>query len=66
MSKGIVKWFNEEKGYGFIAGEDGQDYFVHCSAIVATGFKKMAEDQAVEFDPEETKRGLKAVNVSIV
>lgn len=60
---GTVKWFNGEKGYGFIAKEDGQDVFVHYSAIVAEGFRSLYEGQQVEFSVENTPKGLQAVNV---
>ena len=52
MNKGTVKWFNAEKGYGFITGEDGQDVFVHFSAIQVDGFKTLEEGQKVTFDTE--------------
>ena len=63
MSTGIVKWFNEKKGYGFIAQEDGQDLFVHYSAISMSGFKCLSEGDRVSFDVEENNRGLSAQNV---
>ena len=63
MNKGTVKWFNAEKGYGFITGEDGNDVFVHFSAIQADGFKTLEEGQAVEFDVVEGPRGEQAANV---
>ena len=63
MNKGTVKWFNAEKGYGFITGEDGQDVFVHFSAIVQDGFKSLEEGQEVEFDVVEGARGPQAANV---
>jgi CspA family cold shock protein len=61
--KGKVKFFNERKGFGFIAGEDGKDYFMHQSALAAGVMPK--ENDAVVFDVEEGDRGLKAANVSI-
>ncbi len=61
--KGTVKWFNAEKGYGFITGEDGKDVFVHYSAIQGDGFKTLDEGQAVEFDLTEGQRGMQASNV---
>ena len=61
--KGKVKWFNAEKGYGFITGEDGNDVFVHFSAIQAEGFKSLDEGQAVTFDLQQGNRGLQAANV---
>ena len=64
MTKGNVKWFNAEKGFGFIESEDGGDVFVHFSAIQGDGFKSLDEGQAVEFDTEEGNRGPKAVNVT--
>jgi len=63
MAKGTVKWFNESKGYGFIASEDGTDVFVHYSSIQGEGFKTIAEGDKVEFDIEKGDKGPKAVNV---
>lgn len=64
MSNGTVKWFNEAKGFGFIAPEDGgKDVFVHFSAIQADGFKVLAEGQAVSFDREDGPKGPQATNV---
>ena len=63
MNKGTVKWFNAEKGYGFITGEDGKDVFVHFSAIQAEGFKSLDAGQAVTFDLQQGNRGLQAANV---
>ena len=60
---GKVKWFNAEKGYGFIAREDGNDVFVHFSAIQDDGFKTLTEGQAVEFEIVEGARGQQAANV---
>ena len=62
MNKGTVKWFNAEKGYGFITGEDGNDVFVHFSAIVGEGFKSLDEGQAVTFDLQQGPRGMQAAN----
>ncbi|MCS7459943.1 cold shock domain-containing protein [Paenibacillus sp. NPDC056579] len=61
--QGKVKWFNAEKGYGFIEREDGGDVFVHFSAIQTEGFKTLEEGQAVEFDIVEGARGPQAANV---
>ncbi|MGG1635905.1 cold-shock protein [Paenibacillus sp. FSL A5-0031] len=61
--KGTVKWFNAEKGYGFIQTEGGEDVFVHFSAIQSDGFKSLDEGQAVEFDITEGNRGAQAANV---
>ncbi|MDN6639933.1 MAG: cold-shock protein [Tetragenococcus sp.] len=63
METGTVKWFNAEKGYGFITGEDGNDVFVHFSAIQEDGFKTLEEGQSVSFDIEEGQRGPQATNV---
>ena len=63
MNKGTVKWFNSEKGYGFITGEDGEDVFVHFSAIQAEGFKTLEEGQAVSYEIGEGARGKQAGNV---
>ena len=62
-SNGTVKWFNAEKGYGFIEREDGGDVFVHFSAIQSEGFKTLEEGQAVEFDVVQGNRGEQAANV---
>jgi cold shock protein len=61
--RGTVKWFNAEKGYGFISVEDGSDVFVHFSAIQGDGFKTLEEGQAVEFEITEGNRGPQASNV---
>ena len=66
MADGIVKWFNEKKGYGFIAQEDGPDVFVHFSGIVASGFKSLQEGERVTFDIEQGPKGPSAVNVTVV
>lgn len=63
MNNGTVKWFNADKGFGFITGEDGKDVFAHFSAIQGEGFKTLEEGQAVSFDVEEGQRGLQAVNI---
>ena len=64
MAVGKVKWFNAEKGFGFITGQDGKDVFVHFSAIQTDGFKTLEEGQAVNYDVEDGARGLQAVNVT--
>jgi CspA family cold shock protein len=63
MATGTVKWFNNEKGFGFISQSDGADVFVHHSAIDMTGYRSLTEGQAVEFDVQETPKGLQAANV---
>ena len=63
MEQGTVKWFNAEKGFGFISREDGSDVFVHFSAIQGDGFKTLEEGLAVTFDVEDSDRGPQAVNV---
>ena len=63
MSNGTVKWFNAEKGYGFISQESGDDVFVHFSAIQGEGFKTLEEGQQVSLDIEEGPRGKQACNV---
>ncbi len=63
MSQGKVKWFNPRKGYGFIAGDDGQDIFVHYANISGEGYRTLEEGQAVTFDIVEGEKGLRAENV---
>ena len=63
MAKGIVKWFNEHKGYGFIEQEDGPDVFVHHSGIISEGFKTLTEGAKVEFEVEQAEKGPRAVSV---
>ena len=63
MATGKVKWFNAEKGYGFITADDGTDIFVHYSAIQSEGFKTLDEGQAVSFDVTQSDRGPQASNV---
>ena len=65
MNNGTVKWFNEEKGFGFISVDGGEDVFVHFSAIIADGRRNLVEGQRVTFDTEKTDRGLQATNVFI-
>lgn len=63
---GKIKWFNNEKGYGFIEGDDGEDIFVHYSAIKQEGYKTLSESQIVEYELLETAKGLQAINVKEV
>ncbi len=65
MLKGRVKWFNKEKGFGFITSEEGKDYFVHFSGIVGEGFKSLEEAQEVTFEVEEGAKGPVAVKVTV-
>lgn len=67
-TSGTVKWFNATKGYGFLAQEEGEDVFVHFSAIQASGYRELTEGQRVEFDVEKDPRGkgLRAANVSVL
>ena len=66
MADGVVKWFNERKGYGFIAQQEGPDVFVHYSGINGDGFKSLQEGDRVTFDIEEGGKGPAAVNVRVV
>ncbi|MFH1339456.1 MAG: cold-shock protein [Candidatus Omnitrophota bacterium] len=63
MAKGKVKWFNNQKGYGFIATENGKDVFVHYTAIKGDGYKSLQQDQSVEFDIVQGPKGEQASNV---
>lgn len=66
MVKGTVKWFNATKGYGFISGENGEDVFVHYSAINVDGYKTLEEGQEVEFEIVEGQKGPQATDVTLV
>jgi CspA family cold shock protein len=66
MTTGTVKWFNSEKGFGFIAREDGDDVFVHFSAIEGTGYKSLEEGQKVEFEVGPGRKGDEARNVRVI
>src|SRR5712692_7252609 len=63
MEQGTVKWFNDAKGYGFISRENGEDVFVHCSAVQADGFKSLQEGQTVQFEVTKGPKGWQAENV---
>ena len=64
MSKGTVKWFNNQKGYGFISDEEGKDVFVHYSGTTMEGFKSLEEGQEVEYDIVDGEKGPQAINVN--
>lgn len=66
MEQGKVKWFNDAKGFGFISRENGEDVFVHFSAIKSSGFKSLAEGQAVQFDAVKGPKGWQAENVTVI
>ena len=66
MQSGTVKWFNSSKGFGFITKEDGNDIFVHYSAIASEGYKSLDEGDKVQFEIQETEKGFQAVNVTKV
>lgn len=66
MVKGTVKWFNATKGYGFISGENGEDVFVHYSAINVDGYKTLEEGQEVQFEISEGQKGPQATDVTLI
>ncbi len=66
MAEGIVKWFSDKKGYGFIEQEDGPDVFVHHTGIDAPGFKSLNEGDRVSFDVEQGQKGPAAANVKVI
>jgi CspA family cold shock protein len=66
MAEGTVKWFSDQKGFGFIEQDDGQDLFVHHTGINASGFKSLDEGQRVRFDLETSEKGPKAKNVEVL
>ena len=66
MERGTVKWFNSEKGFGFIEKENGGDVFVHHTGINAKGFKALNEGEQVEFSIEESQKGPRAIDVTVI
>lgn len=62
--KGVVKWFNDSKGFGFIVTDDGQEVFAHYSAIITDGYKTLTEGEEVEFEVREGPKGLQAANIT--
>ncbi|MDZ7264437.1 MAG: cold shock domain-containing protein [candidate division KSB1 bacterium] len=65
MEQGTVKWFNASKGYGFIKRDSGDDVFVHYKSIIGTGYKSLKQGEQVEFEIEQTDKGLQAKNVTV-
>ncbi len=65
MEQGTVKWFNASKGYGFIKRDSGDDVFVHYKSIIGTGYKSLKQGEPVEFEIEQTEKGLQAKNVTV-
>jgi CspA family cold shock protein len=66
MAQGTVKWFNSEKGFGFITQDDGPDVFAHFSAIQSDGYRELKENQRVQFDVKQGDKGLQAENITIL
>ena len=66
MPSGVVKWFNEKKGFGFISKEEGGDIFVHYTGIAGDGFKSLREGDKVEFQIEDSDKGQRAVEVNVI
>ena len=66
MMNGTVKWFNSEKGFGFITGEDGKDVFAHFSQIVSSGYKSLEEGQEVSFEITQGPKGPQAENIQVI
>ncbi|MBQ9234375.1 MAG: cold-shock protein [Lachnospiraceae bacterium] len=66
MAKGTVKWFNNQKGFGFITDENGQDVFVHFTGLNMEGFKTLEENQSVEFEVVDGAKGPQATNVTVI
>ena len=66
MANGVVKWFDDKKGYGFIEQEEGPDVFVHFSGISSSGFKSLNDVERISFDIKENERGPAAVNVTVI
>lgn len=66
MPSGIVKWFDDDKGYGFIAQDDGEDVFVHYTSIAGEGYRSLTEGSEVEYETEDSPKGPRAVNVIVV
>jgi cold shock protein len=66
MSQGTVKWFNDQKGFGFITADDGREYFVHHTSITGNGFKTLSEGAKVQFNIEKSEKGLRATEVALV
>ena len=63
---GLVKWFNSQKGFGFLSGGDGNDYFVHYTDIVGTGYRNLEAGQRVEFTAQAENKGLRAINIVVL
>ncbi len=66
MVQGTVKWFNDQKGFGFITASDGREVFVHHTGIIAEGFKTLAEGATVQFEIEKGEKGLRATKVTVI